>query len=88
MQHMVFLALVAAKYNSIPEVRCMGAMIWARVRQVCLQQPALGLIRRGPGRAGMGRGQGAADGFLCGVKHVSKSCLQQQQAFFHSFSSL
>ena len=49
------------------------------IQGVGLQEPALGHGGEWPRRGRLRGGQGAADGLLSGIEHVTQCCLQPQQ---------
>ena len=49
------------------------------IQGVGLQEPALGQRGKWPRGGRLRRGQGAANGLLCGIEHVTQCRLQPQQ---------
>ena len=62
-----------------PEVGGVKPSIGVLIQRVGLQHPALSQWREWRRGGGSGGGQGAADGLLCGVEHVTQCGLQPQQ---------
>ena len=62
-----------------PEVGGVKPSTGVLIQRMRLQHPVLSQWREWRGGGGSGGGQGAADGLLCGVEHVTQSGLQPQR---------